>query len=72
MKFSNVCPKCGSDQILMVPGDVRSYGAGNNIMTGMTVLSAVKVRRYVCCDCGFSEEWIDLDDIDKLIDRYDQ
>ena len=56
----------------MVPGDVRSYGAGNNIMTGMTVFSAVKVRRYVCCDCGFSEEWIDLDDIDKLIDRYEQ
>ena len=66
MKFSNVCPKCGSDHILMVPGDVRSYGAGNNIMTGGTIFSAVKVDRYICVSCGFTEEWIRREELDKL------
>ena len=28
-------------------------------MVGMTVLSAVKVSRYLCWKCGYSEEWID-------------
>ncbi|WP_278281159.1 hypothetical protein [Clostridium sp. BSD9I1] len=37
-------------------------------MTGMTIFSAVKVTRYLCCDCGYSEEWIDdKKDIEKII-----
>ncbi|MEW9094599.1 MAG: hypothetical protein AB2417_05905 [Clostridiaceae bacterium] len=38
---------------------VGSYGSENIIMTGFTVLSAIKVTRYLRCDCGYSEEWID-------------
>jgi len=41
-------------------------------MTGMSNLSAVKVTRYLCCECGYSEEWIDnKEDIKKLCDKYD-
>ncbi|MBR4411188.1 MAG: hypothetical protein IKT31_07700 [Firmicutes bacterium] len=66
MKSTSKCPKCGSTDILFVPGKVGAYGVGNNILTGMTTLSAVLVHRYVCCECGYSEEWIDLDDMPKL------
>ena len=70
MKDKKICPKCSGTDILRVEGDVRAYGAGNNIMTGSTIFSAVGVNRYVCCGCGYSEEWIDMEDIPKLQRNY--
>ncbi|NSS37411.1 hypothetical protein HRG18_10555 [Enterococcus faecalis] len=72
MKNTNKCPKCGSSDIIKVPGYAGAYGSGNNIMVGMTIKSAVPVDRYICTRCGFSEEWIDLDYIDKLKKEYDE
>ncbi len=66
MKRTRLCPKCNSADLLRIEGNVGAYGVGNNIMTGATVFSAVKVHRYVCCSCGFTEEWIDTADIEKL------
>lgn len=71
MRISKVCPKCNSRDILRIPGEKGAYGTGNNINVGMTILSAVKVTRYLCCQCGYSEEWIDeKEDIEKLRKRY--
>ena len=70
MKVRKVCPKCNGTDILRIEGKAGAYGVGNNIMTGMTVFSAVLVHRYVCCRCGYNEEWIDKQDIQKLKDRF--
>lgn len=70
MKHSRTCPKCGSTDIILVPSSSKAYGAENNIQVGMTIFSAVLVDRYVCGDCGYSEEWIDRDDIEKLRDKF--
>lgn len=70
MKKSGKCPKCGSDNILFIPGKVGAYGTGNNIPIGLTTLSSVLVEKYVCCKCGFSEEWVDISDIEKLEKKY--
>lgn len=70
MKNNNRCPKCNSDDIIRVNGSARGYGAGNNIMVGATIFSAVKVNRYICCNCGFCEEWIDNEDIPKIKNCY--
>lgn len=67
---SGKCPKCGSLDILRVEGRVGAYGSGNNIQTGLTNFSAVRVPRYVCCSCGYSEEWIDKKDISLLIRKF--
>lgn len=72
MKKTGLCPKCGSKDLLLVPGKAGAYGSGNNIMTGYSIFSAVLVNRYVCCTCGFTEEWVDLEDIPKLKEKYDQ
>ena len=72
MKNRRICPKCNSSDILLVPGKAGAYGSGNNIQTGMTIFSAVLVHRYVCCSCGYSEEWIDKEDIQKLKKKYDR
>lgn len=69
MKQSKQCPKCGGTDILRVEGHVGSYGAGNNLMMGMTNFSAIAVPRYVCCDCGYAEEWVDSRDLYQLRER---
>lgn len=70
MKNSKGCPKCQSTDIIKIPGKAGAYGSGNNIMTGMSIFSAVLVDRYVCSQCGFSEEWINTEDIKKLKKYY--
>lgn len=66
MKNTRVCPKCQSNDIVRIDGNAGAYGSGNNIMLGGTIFSAVKVNRYICCSCGFTEEWIDRGDIDTV------
>lgn len=70
MKNTGKCPKCGNDDIIMIEGYTGAHGAGNNIMIGMTVWSAVPVDRYICGSCGFSEEWIREEDIEKCRNSY--
>ncbi len=70
MKTTHTCPKCRSTDILMVPGRCGAYGMGNNILVGSTIFGAVMVDRYICCSCGYSEEWIRKEDITKLKDKY--
>ncbi len=66
MKNTKICPKCNGSDILIVDGYAGAYGSGNNIMTGATIFSAVKVNRYVCCSCGYTEEWINKEDSEKV------
>ncbi len=71
MRNSKPCPKCQSTDVIRIPGETRGFGAGNNISVGATIFSAVKVTRYLCASCGFSEEWIDsADDIAKIRKKY--
>lgn len=70
MKNTNKCPKCGSSDIIKVPGHAGAYGSGNNIMVGITIKSAVPVDRYLCADCGYSEEWVDIHNIDKIKKKF--
>lgn len=71
MKRTHQCPKCSGTDIIRVPGKAGAYGAGNNIQVGMTTFSAVLVHRYVCCTCGYSEEWIDKEDLSKLKAKFE-
>ncbi len=66
MKNTRICPKCNSSDIIIVDGYTGAYGSGNNIMTGATIFSAVNVNRYICCSCGYTEEWINREDIEKV------
>ncbi len=70
MKATHICPKCNETDILRIPGRSGAYGTGNNIQTGMSIFSAVLVNRYVCCSCGYSEEWIEKEDIPTLKKKY--
>lgn len=67
MKNSGICPKCKGNDILSIRGEAGALGSGNVIQAGWF---GVLVHRYVCCDCGYSEEWVDTKDIPKLKDTY--
>lgn len=67
---THICPKCQGRDIIRINGTSGAYGTGNNIMVGATIFSVVLVHRYVCCKCGYSEEWIDKEDIQKLQKKY--
>jgi|GEM_PF-1443219 len=41
---------------MCIEGRTGGYGGGNDIHVGF---GTVKVTRYLCGSCGFSEEWID-------------
>ena len=64
MKNTKVCTKCQSTDIVRFDGTVGGYGAGNNIY--ISTFRAVKVNRYICCSCGFCEEWIDHEELEKV------
>lgn len=66
MKNTKICPKCRSHDIVRIEGSIGAHGAGNNILLGATIFSAIKVQRYICCDCGYSEEWIDQKDLEEV------
>jgi len=71
MKNTKTCPKCGSRDLAHVPGEIGAHGVGNNIRTGFTIFSMVKVTRFVCLYCGFSEEWIESrEDLDKIREKF--
>lgn len=65
MKKTGVCPKCGGTDVIRIPGGTASFGdSSQNFVT--VGLSSVPVDRYVCCACGFSEEWLRGDDLKKV------
>jgi ribosomal protein S27AE len=68
MKNSKTCPKCQSGDILRIG---YQWGDQNFIPLGTWKLAMpVRVTRYLCGACGYSEEWIDSrDDIEKLRPR---
>lgn len=66
MKKTKVCPKCAGTEILRAEGDIGGYDTRNFILPGKTWFSAVPVHRYICCDCGYAEEWIDSRDLMQL------
>ena len=68
MKNSKRCPKCGSTDIVRIPDNPNRYASGNNIYTTtVTLMGKIPVIRYVYCDCGYVENWIEKRaELDKI------
>lgn len=72
MKNTHTCPKCGSSQIARIPDNGR-YANGNNIYLNSTfaLIGRIPLIRYVCCQCGFAEQWIESGEgLEKLRKEY--
>ena len=70
MKNSKVCPKCNSSNVIKIPCKASKMGKWNNAVIWIG-LKHFDVTRYMCSECGFIEEWIDIkDDIDVIAKKY--
>jgi hypothetical protein len=76
MKHGGFCAKCRSGGIIRIPGAKTPHGAGGNIPLPRKkghILDPepIRVTRYVCAACGYSEEWIERpEDIDALQEAF--
>ena len=60
MRNMGRCPKCHSRNIVRVPDNPSRYTSGNNIYTTtVTLFGKIPVIRYVCCNCGYVENWVE-------------
>ena len=60
MKNTKSCPKCGSTDIVRIPDNPNRHASGNNIYTSTyTLFGKIPVIRYVCCSCGYAENWVE-------------
>ena len=59
MKNTKRCPKCGSQVIVRVPDNAHRYLANSICMTSLAFVKRIPVARYVCCDCGYVENWVE-------------
>ena len=60
MRNKSCCSKCDSQNTVRVPDNPYRYTSGNNIYTTKaTLFGKISVSRYVCCDCGYAENWVE-------------
>ncbi|MBI3175574.1 MAG: hypothetical protein HYZ25_17780 [Chloroflexi bacterium] len=68
---NGVCPKCGGNEIIRIPGQTGIERRGNIIPIGISAFTSVYLTRYVCSSCGFSEEWVDYPEgIERLKKKF--
>lgn len=59
MKHSGFCPKCRSAHVIRVPDNAHRYLSNSIAITKWVTVNRIPVARYVCCDCGYVENWIE-------------
>lgn len=59
MKNTTCCPKCGSKNMVCVPDNTHRYLANSIAITNVAWVKRIPVARYVCCDCGYVENWVE-------------
>ncbi len=59
MRTTGRCPKCGSSDLVRVPDDAHRYLANSICITKLVTVERVPVARYVCCGCGYVEDWVE-------------
>lgn len=56
---NGTCPKCQSNAVYITPSASGPYRQ----VISISFFKSVEYTRYLCLDCGFSEEWIAPEDL---------
>jgi predicted nucleic-acid-binding Zn-ribbon protein len=72
MKNTKRCPKCQSEDIILIPGKRDAGGAGNIIsVSRWNPFNFVAPALHVCGSCGYTENWVmSTGDLERLKARY--
>ena len=66
MKNTGVCPKCQSYHIVE-ESKKTSMSYNNYVTVKQNWAKFIFLVRYICLDCGYTEEWVkDLKDLKKI------
>lgn len=60
MKQSSICPKCKSTTVVKIAN--MKTAAGNYIQLNIWGTQIAYFDRYICNDCGYMEQYIDVND----------
>ena len=67
MRYSYQCPKCQSKEVVEVVGS--SLNAYQKIPLTKWGMKSAVLDRYVCINCGYTEEYVQLNDSFKKTAR---
>jgi len=68
LKNTKTCPKCENNKIIRI----KVFSQGTSVPAGF-LNGIVTLSRYICCNCGYVEEWIDSkEDIRRLEEKYNK
>ena len=79
MKKTGICPKCNHNKIIIIKDQLHENGGGNisqitNHLDKPSEVFAVfkegntaKKTFYICENCGYIEEYLDKEEIEKLL-----
>lgn len=66
MDNMEACPKCQSPEIAKIPGENQS-----KIGVPVGPLGWAPVTRYICMQCGFTEQFVEgADNLQRIAERY--
>ena len=69
MRQSKVCPKCGYNAITRIVGKPRLDDShGDYLYTGWAQIACIS--RYICLTCGYSEEYFEGGNLDRIRGKY--
>lgn len=60
MKNGNNCSKCGGEDIRVIQGKLPL--AEHHNFTKVTPWKKIMITRFLCVNCGFTEEWVEKDE----------
>ena len=68
MRTTSTCPKCNSTDVISVKGN--KLNQNHRISLDNWGLKYVVIDRYLCVRCGYTEEWLQMDDkFDRWVEK---
>ena len=68
MKKTGICPKCNHDKIIIIKDQLHENGGGNiSQITNHINKPSQVFTFYICENCGYIEEYLDKEEIKKLL-----
>jgi len=65
-----LCPKCHSNEIVRLPGDIQSP----SMLSGAkppSSLRPIPITQYCCAKCGYIEAWVDdVEDLQEVLKKF--
>ncbi|MGL5711579.1 MAG: hypothetical protein ACRCX2_01050 [Paraclostridium sp.] len=72
MKKNKICSKCDSNKVVEIENSIGFKKNGNGFINiPISAFKTVETTRYICCECGYIEQWVsNKDDLKLIYDTY--